>query len=115
MWVVTAPQTERKYKMSKNPSYKLKARPNLFDLAIMDGFLCGGGNVSNASSVQREAYWAHPQDTLEHERHQTKRKSWRSHLKPLYFNQVRFFECGLCYFKREIDDEYPSPHYPRRF
>lgn len=38
-------------------SYKLKARPNLFDLAIMDGYLCGGGD---ASSVQREAYWGNP-------------------------------------------------------
>jgi hypothetical protein len=43
--------------MSNNRSYKVKARPNLFDLAIMDGFLCGGGN---APSVQREAYWAKP-------------------------------------------------------
>lgn len=41
--------------MPKNPSYKIKARPNLFDLAVLDGFLCGGGN---APSVQREAYWA---------------------------------------------------------
>lgn len=40
-----------------DPSYKVKARPNLFDLAIMDGFLNGGGN---APTVQREAYWAEP-------------------------------------------------------
>jgi hypothetical protein len=36
-------------------SYNVKARPNLFDLAIMDGFLTGGGN---APAVQRMAYWA---------------------------------------------------------
>lgn len=38
-------------------SYKVKPRPNLFDLAIMDGFLCGGGNLP---TIQREAYWAKP-------------------------------------------------------
>ena len=36
-------------------SYTIKPRPNLFDLAIMDGFLTGGGN---APAVQRMAYWA---------------------------------------------------------
>jgi len=40
-----------------NRSYKIKSRPNLFDLAIMDGYLCGGGNTS---SIQREAYWGAP-------------------------------------------------------
>ena len=40
-----------------NSSYKIKPRPNLFDLAIMDGFLNGGGSQP---SVQREAYWAEP-------------------------------------------------------
>ncbi|NQZ14936.1 MAG: hypothetical protein HRT94_08965 [Alphaproteobacteria bacterium] len=40
--------------------YSLKPRPNLFDLAIMDGFLTGGGN---APSVQRTAYWAHASST----------------------------------------------------
>ena len=44
--------------MSKQ-SYKVKPRPNLFDLAIMDGFLYGGGNVP---AVQREAYWAKPKN-----------------------------------------------------
>lgn len=39
----------------KKNSYQLKARPNLYDLAIMDGFLTGGGN---APAVQRMAYWA---------------------------------------------------------
>lgn len=40
-----------------NPSYKVKPRPNVFDLAIMDGFLNGGGSYP---TVQREAYWAEP-------------------------------------------------------
>ncbi len=39
------------------PPYKVKPRPNVFDLAIMDGFLNGGGNLP---SIQREAYWAEP-------------------------------------------------------
>lgn len=42
---------------SPHSSYKIKARPNLFDLAIMDGFLNGGGNPP---SIQREAYWGTP-------------------------------------------------------
>ncbi len=42
-------------------NYSVKARPNLFDLAVMDGFLTGGGN---APSVQRMAYWA-PENTYE--------------------------------------------------
>ena len=60
--------------MPNNCSYKIKARPNLFDLAIMDGFLCGGGN---APSVQREAYWAKldPKNTLEHDLMDIKLKS----------------------------------------
>jgi hypothetical protein len=40
-----------------DPSYKIKPRPNIFDLAIMDGFLSGGGTQP---AVQREAYWAEP-------------------------------------------------------
>ena len=39
-------------------SYNLRPRPNLFDLALMEGVLNGGGIKPN---VQREAYWAEPQ------------------------------------------------------
>lgn len=35
-------------------SYKAKPRPNFEELAILDGFLNGGGY---APTVQREAYW----------------------------------------------------------
>ena len=35
--------------------YKVKPRPNVFELAILEGFLNGGGDLPN---VQREAYWA---------------------------------------------------------
>lgn len=38
-------------------SYKVKPRPNLFDLAVMEGVLNGGGTQS---PVKREAYWAEP-------------------------------------------------------
>lgn len=49
--------------MSKK-HYHVKARPNVFDLAIMDGFLNGGGNLP---SIQREAYWAPAPTTIEDE------------------------------------------------
>jgi hypothetical protein len=38
-------------------SYKIKSRPNLFDLSIMEGVLNGGG-ISPA--VEREAHWTEP-------------------------------------------------------
>jgi hypothetical protein len=38
-------------------SYKIKARPNIFELAVMDGVLNGGGSQQ---PVRREAYWAEP-------------------------------------------------------
>jgi len=45
--------------MSSKPSphsYSVKARPNLYDLSIMDGVLAGGGDTQ---AVKREAYWSH--------------------------------------------------------
>lgn len=61
MIIITKKDSQEGKKMTDN-SYKVKPRPNLFDLAIMDGFLSGGGN---APSVQREAYWAQPAPKLD--------------------------------------------------
>ncbi len=36
-------------------SYKIKPRPTLFELSIMEGVLNGGGHHS---PVERQAYWA---------------------------------------------------------
>jgi len=38
-------------------SYKIKPRPNLYDLSIMEGVLNGGGVSPTA---EREAYWQEP-------------------------------------------------------
>lgn len=40
-------------------SYKLRPRPNLFDLSIMEGFLNGGGEIE---PVERVAYWVDPRE-----------------------------------------------------
>ena len=45
--------------MNKPPAYKIKYQPNLFDLAIMDGYLYGG---NGHNTVQREIYWKNQHD-----------------------------------------------------
>ncbi|MCI5061063.1 MAG: hypothetical protein MRY79_08340 [Alphaproteobacteria bacterium] len=53
--------------MPDQPPYKIKYRPNIFDLAIIDGYLYGGGSTYPAT---REAYWQekHMPDEQEEER-----------------------------------------------